>query len=314
MTGGTGFIGSNLVKALDAEGHELRLLSRKPIADYENFICNFEEDVIPEDAFKNIDVVYHLAGIAHDTRDALKIEFLYRKINVDTSIQLVKLAAKNGVRKFIFVSSVKAGGAPPNGKCYNENSGVGPEDIYGLTKKEAEQSILEIGKSAGMHVSIIRPSLVYGPNVKGNLELLLDGIHKGWFPPLPKINNFRTMIHIDDLINAILLVTDHVDANDEIYIVTDGVQYSSRAIYEAICLATGRSIPGWNVPIVFFKLFAKLGDFFGRFVRFPFNSYGYGKLFGDDCYVSDKIRSQLGYNSKMTLVDALPEMISVVEK
>ena len=98
-----------------------------------------------------------------------------------------------------------------------------PEGIYGKTKREAELILLEIGRQSGMQVSIVRPSLVYGQGVKGNLRLMLSWIEKGWFPPLPEVNNRRSMIHVDDLVRALLLVAGDDRANGEIYIATDGV-------------------------------------------------------------------------------------------
>ena len=99
-----------------------------------------------------------------------------------------------------------------------------------------------------MHVSIVRPSLVYGPGVKGNLQLMLSAVKKGWLPPLPETGNKRSMIHVDDLVKAILLVSKYDCTNGEIYIATDGRPYSSREIYETICNVVGKSVPKWSVP------------------------------------------------------------------
>ena len=130
---------------------------------------------------------------------------------------------------------MKAGGKAVSGQCINESDQDEPEGIYGKSKREAEIKLLKIGKESGMHVSIIRPSLVYGPNVKGNLQLMLSGIKKGWFPPLPEIGNKRSMIHVDDLVRAILLVATDERANGEIFIATDSMPYSSREIYNTMC-------------------------------------------------------------------------------
>ena len=130
---------------------------------------------------------------------------------------------------------MKAGGKAVSGQCINESDQNEPEGIYGKSKREAEIKLLKIGKEYGMHVSIIRPSLVYGPNVKGNLQLMLSGIKKGWFPPLPEIGNKRSMIHVDDLVRAILLVATDERANGEIFIATDSMPYSSREIYNTMC-------------------------------------------------------------------------------
>ncbi len=224
------------------------MLSRKNQSNYKTIVCDLERESIPLLALESIDTVFHLAGFSHDMRDASKIIDLYYKVNVDATVQLAELAVKNGVKRFIFVSSVKAGGISIPKKCINENDQSDPEGIYGKTKREAELKLLEIGKESGMHVSIIRPSLVYGPNVKGNLQLMLSGVRAGWFPPLPETGNRRSMIHVDDLVRAILLVTEDKRANGEIFIATDGTPHSSRGIYNAMCDVIGKSIPKWSVP------------------------------------------------------------------
>jgi nucleoside-diphosphate-sugar epimerase len=240
-----------------------------------------------------VDTVFHLAGFAHDVRDASEIKHLYHKVNVDATVQLAELAVKSGVKRFIFVSSVKAGGDPPFGTCANEKDQRNTEDIYGKTKREAELKLLEVGRMSGMHVSIIRPSLVYGLNVKGNLQLMLSGIEKGWFPPLPETGNRRSMIHVDDLVQAILLVSEDKRVNGEIFIATDGEPYSSREIYNAMCSIVGKSISKWSVPKILFDI-ASLAS--------PRIKYKINKLLGDECYSSAKLEA-LGFKAKKSLKD-----------
>jgi len=293
VTGSTGFIGNKLTKHLAEMKVLVRILSRKNQSNYETVVCDLQSDVIPDDALDNIDTVFHLAGFAHDMRDASKIADLYYKVNVSATVQLANLAVKSGVKRFVFVSSVKAGGNPPLGTCANEKDQKNTEDVYGKTKREAELKLLEIGKDSGMHVSIIRPSLVYGPNVKGNLQLMLVGIKKGWFPPLPETGNRRSMIHVDDLVRAILLVSKDKRANGNIFIVTDGKPYSSREIYNTMCGVTGKLIPKWSVPKILFDL-ASLTS--------PRIKYKINKLLGDEFYSSVKLE-ELGFKAKKSLKD-----------
>ena len=103
--------------------------------------------------------------------------------------------------------------------------------------------MLELSQDADMEVVIVRPSLVYGKGMKGNLNLMLSGIKSGWFPPLPKVQNYRSMIHLDDLIDALLMLSLDRRADGEIFIATDGHTYSSRDIYEAMCTNLGKKIP-----------------------------------------------------------------------
>ena len=210
---------------------------------------------------------------------------------MSATVQLANLAVKSGVKRFVLVSSVKAGGRPPLGMCANEKDQKNIEDVYGKTKREAELKLLEIGKDSGMHVSIIRPSLVYGPNVKGNLQLMLSGVRAGWFPPLPETGNRRSMIHVDDLVRAILLIAEDKQANGEVFIATDGTPHSSREIYSVICNITGKPVPKWSVPKFLFNLIA---------LTSPKIKYKVDKLLGDECYSSEKLEA-LGFKSKRTL-------------
>jgi nucleoside-diphosphate-sugar epimerase len=203
------------------------------------------------------------------------------------------LAVESGVKRFVFISSVKAGGGLASGKCINESDQSEPEGVYGESKREAELELLKIGKESAMHVSIIRPSLVYGPGVKGNLQLMLAGISRGWFPPLPETGNRRSMIHVDDLVQAILLVSEDKRANGEIFIATDGTPYSSREIYNAMCGVTGKLIPKWSVPKALFDL-ASLAS--------PRIKYKINKLLGDECYSSVKLE-ELGFKANKSLKD-----------
>ena len=288
ITGATGFVGQRLVKAIDVN---IKILSRKKQPDFETIICDFEKGRIPNNAVNDIDTVFHLAGLTHDLRDARKIENLYRNVNVNATIELAKLAVKSGVKKFVFVSSVKAGGGGASDRCATEIDQGRPEGVYGETKREVELELLKIGKESGMHIAIIRPSLVFGPNAKGNLKLMLSGIKKGWFPPLPETGNRRSMIHVDDLVRAILLVADDVRANGEIFIATDGEPHSSREIYNAMCKVVGKSAPKWSIPKFLFDI-ASLAS--------PRIKYKINKLLGDECYSSEKLE-KLGFKAQKTL-------------
>jgi len=290
VTGASGFIGQRLVKSIDGI---IRVLSRKKLANYETIVCDLQVQDIPESALDGIDVVFHLAGFSHDMRKERKVNNLYQAINVDTTEKLANLSIKSGVSSFVFISSVKAGGLPLNGYCDNEESKKRPDGIYGKTKREAELILLDLAKKTEMHVSIIRPSLVYGPKVKGNLELMLLGIKNSWFPPLPETGNKRSMIHVDDLVRAILLVSEDDRANGEIFIATDGIPHSSREIYNSLCNVAEKSIPKWYVPKILFDI-ASLAS--------PNIKYKVNKLLGNECYSSAKLEA-LGFKAIKSLKD-----------
>jgi UDP-glucose 4-epimerase len=287
VTGGTGFVGQRLVENFIRLDRPVRLLARDPHPSIETIICDFVKDKIPDDALDSVETLFHLAGFAHDLRDASGIEHLYRKVNVETTLRLAEMAVDSGVKRFVFVSSVKAGG-------YDEDDlETRPEGVYGQTKRDAELKVLEIGLQSGMHVSIVRPSLVYGPRVKGNLALMHRGIKQGWFPPLPETGNRRSLIHVDDLVRALILVAEDERANGEIFIATDGVPHSSREIYEALCIAACKNIPAWSVPKFFFDWVSFIS---------PKIRYKIVKLMGDEYYSSKKLEG-LGFRAENNLKD-----------
>ncbi len=215
------------------------------------------------------------------------------KMDICVTNQLLSLSVKHNVKNFIFISSVKAGGVAAKGEHASEENQRDPAGIYGETKREAELKVLDIGHESGMHVSILRPALIYGPNVKGNLQLMMQGINKGWFPPLPEIGNRRSMIHVDNVVRALLLLASDQQSNGEIFIVTDGKTYSSRDIYEIMCSTLGKRIPRWTVPQFLFNVIASINSHL---------RYRIDKLLGDECYSSKKIQS-IGFKAKNTLKD-----------
>ena len=291
VTGATGFVGRRLVNHLKQEGFTIRAIGRSPILGVETVICDFLKDDIPDNALKGIDIVFHLAGYAHDLKSESGIEKTYQKMNVDITADLLSQSVKHNVKKFIFVSSVKAGGCPIKGECASEEDQYNPEGIYGKTKREAELQVLEVGRKFGMHVSIVRPALIYGPNVKGNLQLMVSGIKKGWFPPIPETGNRRSMIHVDDIIRALLLLANNKKADGEIFIATDGRTYSSRNIYEIMSHVLGNNIPSWSVPKFLMSAMALIS---------PNLKYKMDKLLADECYSTEKLRS-LGFKAQKEL-------------
>lgn len=291
VTGATGFIGQRLVNHLKSEGFSIRAIGRTSVPGVDTSICDFLDSNIPENVFKDIDVVFHLAGYTHDLESRSGVNDVYQKINVGVTVDLLSLSVKYKIKKFIFVSSVKAGGIPVKGECACEKDQNNPEGVYGKTKREAELKVLEVGRNSNMHVSILRPTLIYGPNVKGNLQLMMSAIEKGWFPPLPEVRNRRSMVHVDDVVRSILLLADSQQANGEIFITTDGREYSSRNIYETMCRVLDKNIPNWSVPRLLFNAIARLSSGF---------KYKIDKLLGDECYSSKKLQS-LGFKAQKQL-------------
>ncbi len=286
--GSTGFNGIRLLDLLSAKVCNFRLLTRFAVNNYETVVCSLGQDRIPKYALESIDTVFHLAGLAHDVKNSLTSSNLYYDVNVTATIDLAKAAADSGVKSFIFVSSTKAGGKPIFGSCADESDQLEPEGIYGKTKREAEIKLLKIAENSIMNISIIRPALVYGPNMKGNLKSMLMAVKKGFFPPLPETGNIRSMIHIDDLVHAILLISESEHSNGEIYIATDGESYSSRDIYNIMRDVVGKRPLKWSVPKFVFLSLALIS---------PRIRYKVDKLLCDQCYSSKKLKS-LGFVPK----------------
>lgn len=293
ITGASGFVGSRLVSALKKSNNEVRLMSRTKIHGFESIVCDFKSQKIPEGIFNGVDTVFHLAGFAHDLGSSNKLKNYYQEINFEATKRLAEQASQSGVKKFIFLSSVKAGGVALTNKLLNETDQNTPRDIYGKSKRDAELEVLNISKNCSMDVTIIRSSLVYGPGMKGNLKIMLNGIKRGWFPPLPETGNQRSLVHIDDLVRALIFVSKDKRANDEIFILTDGNSYSSRDIYDSMCTVLDKKIPNWSAPLIFFKIFSILSNE---------NQYKVNKIFSDENYSSNKINS-LGFETTRTLLE-----------
>jgi UDP-glucose 4-epimerase len=289
ITGSSGFIGTTLVSALSQQEADLRLLVRTKNSNipYSQTKCDIVIDEIPLDFFRGVNTIIHLAGSAHDTYSKHDEDF-YLKINVAATIKLAEAALVNNVKNFIFISSVKAGDEHSYEKLQIKN-----KDFYAYTKRKAEIDLINMLKETDVRLSIIRPSLVYGPSVKGNLNSMMTGIKQGWFPPLPNIQNRKSMIHIDDLVMGIMFVLENSKKTGEVYIITDGQYYSSREVYETMCGIIGKPVPRWSVPFFIFKLIGLIHPKIKQKVN---------KLFLDTSYSSKKIE-ELGYEAHKTLKD-----------
>lgn len=288
VTGSSGFIGSRLSYLLEKEGYDVVGVSRGVQSRANDIKCDLEKDCLKEDVFRKVNSVFHLAGHAHDLSNPKKSLEKYIALNVDATIKLALQSAKAGVKNFIFISSVKAGSLnstsePISGEYRN---------IYGGTKLKAESELRKISKKFDMKICIVRPALVYGNEVRGNLLLIKRAIERGWCPPLPKIYNKRSMIHVDDLVKAIMLI-ERMGENGQIYNVTDGYDYSTTEIYETFFDLANKIPPRIRLPLFILKML--------RFTPGPLG-HKIGKLLEDDKFFSNKIES-LGFKAQLKLRD-----------
>ena len=317
VTGATGFIGRRLIQGLIDQNAQVRALIRSD-PQTAHFPGNVDycrgalEDVASlERACQGIGIVFHAAAYAHAWSDkSPAIRHLHRQVNAEGTRCLLQMAANAGVKRFVFFSSVKAMGA--GGKnCVDETWLLPPETPYGLAKRKAEQYVIEFGRKYNMHTVNLRLPLVYGPGGRGNLEKMIKAIKRSLFPSLPDVGNKRSMVHVDDVVQAALAAGWRREANRQTYIVTDGHAYSSREIYEMICHALGKPIPNWRVPYGILSGLAAFGDVLGWMCgrRMIFDNEALDKILGWACYRCDKIRAELDYRPSVTLADALPAMV-----
>jgi len=313
VTGARGFIGAGLCRALQARGQLVRAVSRHPGLGHwdESIHCDLGAESLPTELMDDVDGVFHLAGIAHVQDIAGVPDAVYQRVNVDATSALLDAAAQRGVTGFVYFSSIKAA-ADPGPHCVDESWNEPPSDAYGRSKREAEQRVLAVGQATGMHVCNLRPCLVYGPGVKGNLARMIDAIERGTFPPLPEFNNQRSMVGLNDLIEAAWLAMNNREANGRTYIVSDGKPYSTRALFVAISRALGKPVPGWSIPSCVLRAGAAAGDLAARITDrpMPFSSAVLDRLRGSACYRSEQLTRQLGWHPRQTFADALPLIIA----
>jgi nucleoside-diphosphate-sugar epimerase len=189
----------------------------------------------------NQNVVIHAAARAYIMRDEVADPLAeYRRVNVGGTLNLARQAATAGVKRFIYISSIKVSGEQTtDGRLFTADDPPAPEDPYGISKWEAEQGLGKIAQDSGMEVVIIRPPLVYGPGVKGNFASLIK-IAKGGLPlPLGAIHNSRALVGLDNLVDFILTCTTHPNAANKVFLVSDGEDLSTTALLQGLSSALG---------------------------------------------------------------------------
>ncbi|HRF43159.1 MAG TPA: NAD-dependent epimerase/dehydratase family protein [Candidatus Competibacteraceae bacterium] len=320
VTGATGFIGRRLAAALREQGARLRVLMRAPgirnrvswnPQDVEIAAGDLASPASLARACTGIDTVFHIAGFAHaEARDTPEVAARHWAVNAAGTFHLMDAAHAAGVRRCVFLSSVKAVG-DPGPHCAGEDWDAAPDTPYGRAKRAAEERVLAVGRESGMHTVNLRPALVYGPGMKANLARLIAAVRQGWLPPLPETGNRRSLVHVDDVIQALLLAAAHPAAAGQTYFVTDGRPYSGRELYRLIRQALGRPAPRWAVPAAVLGGGAKLADrlcwLIGRRERKV--SAMLDKLLGWACFDSRRIVNELGYQPVWDLERALPGVL-----
>jgi len=213
-------------------------------------------------ALSSVDVVIHLAARVHIMNDTSADPLAeFRKVNVEGTLNLARQAANAGVKRFIFVSSVKVNGEHTEaGKPFNENSVTDPQDAYGISKLEAEQGLLKISQETGMEVVIIRPPLVYGAGVKANFASMMRAVKRGIPLPLGAIHNKRSFVYVGNLVSMIMCCIDHPAAANQVFLVSDGNDLSTTELLCCCAEALGVKARLLPVPQKMLELGAALLD------------------------------------------------------
>ncbi len=251
ITGATGFVGKYLLQVLPDKYSPVILGRHKPIGFLgEYYKYDLHDKIISTSAFVNADVVIHSAARVHVMDDSSESKYsLYKEANVDATIRLAEHAVKNGIRRFVFISSIKVNGESTElGAPFSMFNSRLPEDDYGRSKSEAEVELLKLAESTGLEVVIIRPTLVYGPGVKANFAALLNIVKKGIPLPFGCIkHNKRSLVSVRNLVDLISTCIEHPKAANQVFLVSDGKDLSTSEIVRLMGQSTGKRI--WQVPV-----------------------------------------------------------------
>lgn len=256
VTGANGFVGSALVARLTSSlpAIEVRACMRRPDTGLPVEVDSvLVKDIAPDTdwrcAVADADVVVHAAARVHVMEDKSVDPIAeFRRVNVEGTLNLARQAAWSGVRRFIFISSIKVNGERTSpGTFYTADDTPAPIDPYGVSKYEAEVGLCQLASETGMDVVIIRPPLVYGPGVKANFLNMMRWLQKGFPLPLGTVRNKRSLVALDNLVDLIVTCVDHPSAVNQTFLVSDGEDLSTTELLTRMGNALGK--PARLVPI-----------------------------------------------------------------
>ena len=311
ITGANGFIGNNLSKQL-AKTPNANIIGcvRQPHnsltknINYVNIDSLLDENAI-EKALQKVDILIHTAGRAHifNTSDANSLAD-FHTINVDATLNLATHASLAGVSRFIFISSVGVNGChTESAGAFSENTQPTPHNAYAISKWEAEQGLMNIAAETGLEVVIIRPPLVYGYNAPGNFGSLVKAITRGIPLPLKNINNQRSFIALDNLIDFIITCATHPNAANQTFLISDGHDLSTPDLIRGIANAAG--VPARLFPMPTWAL-QMSGNLLGK-------SDAVQRLCGNLQVDISKARDLLGWTPPISVEEGLKRAIGNIE-
>ena len=248
VTGVSGFVGQALLSALNAKNYEVVGVSRS--AFYLGSNRTYTSSEVYDEALnvmQGCDVVIHLAARVHVMNDELANPLNeYLAINLHDTLKLAEHAASVGVKRFVYVSSIKVNGEFTEGEPFSELCESNPQDPYAISKWKAEQALMDLSKHKELEVVIMRPPLVYGTNVKANFLSLLQVVNKCIPLPVGNIKNKRSMIYVSNLVDALIVCATHQNAAGKTYLVSDGEDVSTPDLIKKLAKALNK--PCWIFP------------------------------------------------------------------
>jgi UDP-glucose 4-epimerase len=261
ITGSNGFLGSYILR--EYPRLEVRLIDRNSNKhpEYDFFQFSIDRSTSYVEALKGIKTVIHCAARVHVMNDGCYDTLsLYREVNTAGTINFARQAFESGVKRFIFISSIKVNGESTlNDKPFTANDLRKPEDFYGQSKAEAEDQLVKLAKETGVEVVIIRPTLVYGPGVKANFASLLKLVSKGLPLPFGCIkHNKRSLISVKNLVDLIVTCIDHPKAANQVFLVSDDHDVSTASMVKHMSRALGKSNRLLPVPLWCYRLVGKI--------------------------------------------------------
>ncbi|MDE2598248.1 MAG: SDR family oxidoreductase [Rhodocyclaceae bacterium] len=241
VTGATGFVGAPLIKHLRDIGCDVVAATRAAMLQPSVAVGDIHGSTDWSDALTGCGAVVHTAARVHVMRETSSDSLReFRVVNVDGSLNLARQAAAAGVRRFVFLSTVKVNGESSRpGHPFLPDDMPAPEDAYGISKLEAELALKEVCLETGMEFVVIRPPLVYGPGVRGNFLSMVRWIKRGVPLPLGAISNSRSLVALDNLVDFITVCLEHPAAANQVFLVSDGEAVSTTEMLRKIARAHG---------------------------------------------------------------------------
>jgi nucleoside-diphosphate-sugar epimerase len=303
VTGANGFVGRALCDHLIAAGHAVTRAVRRGSGLPDEVVVG---DIGPSTdwraALAGCHAVVHLAARVHMMRDDAHHPLaLYRETNTEATLNLARQAVDAGVKRFVFISTIKVNGEGRDAAYLEADTPV-PEDAYAISKWEAEQGLRRIAQETGLEVVILRPPLVYGPGVKANFLRLMQIVQRGWPLPLGAVRNRRSLLYLGNFVDAIRACIEHPGAAGQTFMIDDGEPVSTPGLIRALARAMGRPARLLPVPPALLEF---AGALLGR-------RAAVGRLTGSLHVDSSAIRLRLGWTPPFSMREGLDATVATL--